>query len=52
MSCADDVVRYLKEFFVGVVVEVERVDGVFAYGVDVEGAICSYRKGAVVLICL
>ena len=27
-------------FLVGVVVEAERVDGVFAYGIDAEGTIC------------
>jgi hypothetical protein len=32
-----------------VVVEAEGIDGVFAYGVDVEGAICEYREGVIVL---
>ena len=40
VSCADDVVCKLYKFFVRMVVEAERVDGVFAYGVDTEGAVC------------
>jgi len=40
VSCADDVICELEEFLVGMVVEAERVDGVFAYGVDAEDASC------------
>ncbi len=38
------------EFFVGLVIEAEGIDGVFAHGVDAKGAICKYREGVFVLI--
>jgi hypothetical protein len=34
---------------VGVVIEAEGIDGVFAYGVDAKGAICKYRESVFVL---
>ena len=39
LSVLDGVVCNLWEFFVGVVVEAERVDDIFAYGVDDEGTV-------------
>ena len=39
-----------KEFNFISLVETAGIDVVFAYGVDVEGAICEYRESVVVLI--